>query len=472
MIKLLASPAVCVIDDEKAEYDVILGALNRLCVPAHHIKGTDLNQLPSEPFRGVRLVFQDLHLGGEVGKNAASRAANFFLKTVHPESAPVVVVIWSKHTDEHVELDKDVPVDDQPTVSDFFKSEVLAADAAYKSRLIFIEMKKPQLSDRPADPNEWVNNLVTEIETKLSHAPATSLLWEWEHTVRAAAAKVVDQLVSFSTAGIPNEIAHDEGMKTLLGCLASAQSEGDFDVQTAPRHIASALAQLLSDQLDHDTPSPRFLAHGEWLSNEMKLDSAVSASLNGLLMTAESNSDGTTYAPGNVYLIKDEELFRRLFSAKFGDLRHDCFNPLQPNTDDEEEKREKRKSNEAVKRTWKIATKPVLIELSPVCDVAHKGKRMTASLVAGLIAPASYEPYVKRTGAFQALPIFTLRQAGGGLLENAEVILVISSKYRATLPCKNEDENLERWFRIRELPTASMRTWLANQIARIGFVSL
>lgn len=467
MISLLASPSVCVIDDEKEEYEVILGALNQLRVPAHHIKGTDVNELPDEPFRSVRLVFQDLHLGGEIGKNAASRAANFFTKTVHPESAPVVVVIWSKHTDERVANEE--PEDDQPTVSDLFREEVLASSDAYKSRLIFIEMKKPRPGDRP-EYEVWISELVAEINLKLSNVPATSLLWEWEQTVKAAAAKVVDQLVSFSscTNGAPET---DDGMKVLLSCLASAHSEGDLDVQTAPRHIASALSQLLSDQLEHSTSSSRFSAHGEWLAIKQTLEPTVAASLNSLLMTSESNTDGTAYAPGCVYRIQGEELFTRLFGEKLGSLKHDCFYPLPPNSD--EDAAEKKKSNAVAKEEWKKFAVPVLVELSPVCDVAHKGKRTTASLVAGLVAPASMEPYVKRTGAFHALPIFTLRQAGGTLAANTEVIVVISSKYRTTLPSKaEEDGGLERWFRIRELPTASIRTWLASQIARIGFVSL
>ena len=466
MISLLASPSVCVIDDEKEEYEVILGALNRLCVPAHHIKGTDLNELPAEPFRGVRLVFQDLHLGGEIGKTAASRAANFFTKTVHPESAPVVVVIWSKHTDELVASEE--PEDDQPTVSDLFKEGVLASDDAYKSRLIFIEMKKPQPGDRP-ESEVWISELVTEINLKLSNAPATSLLWEWEQTVKAAAAKVVDQLVSFSSCPISTP-AQDEGMKVLLSCLASAHSEGDLDTQTAPRHVASALSQLLSDQLEHNSPSSRFLTHGEWLKNRHTLNPAVGASLNGLLMTSESNTDGTAYAPGEVYRIQDEALFTHLFDEKIGILKYECFNPLQANS--EEEAEEKRKRNDAAKREWNKCTEPVFVELSPVCDVAHKGKRTTATLVAGLVAPASFEQYVKRTGAFHALPIFTLRQAGGTLAANTEVIVVINSKYRTALPSKTEEGSLARWFRIRELPTASIRTWLASQIARVGFVSL
>lgn len=466
MISLLASPSVCVIDDEKDEYEVILGALNKLRVPAHHIKGIDVNELPEVPFRSVRLVFQDLHLGGEVGKNAASRAANFFTKTVHPESAPVVVVIWSKHTDELVANEE--PEDDQPTVSDLFREEVLASDDAYKSRLIFIEMKKPQPGDRP-ESDVWISELVTEINLKLSNVPATSLLWEWEQTVKAAAAKVVDQLVSFSSCPIGTPV-QDEGMKVLLSCLASAHSEGDLDSQTAPRHIASALSQLLSDQLEHNTPSNRFLMHGEWLKDKHTLDPAVGVSLNGLLMTSESSIDGTAYAPGSVYRIQGEELFTRLFGEKLGSLKHDCFNPLPPISD--EDAAEKKKSNQAAKEEWKKCVEPVFVELSPVCDVAHKGKRTTATLVAGLVAPASMEPYVKRTGAFHVLPIFTLRQAGGTLAANSKVIVVISSKYRTTLPSKTEDGGLVRWFRIRELPTASIRTWLASQIARIGFVSL
>lgn len=467
MISLLATPSVCVIDDEREEYEVILGALNRLRVPAHHIKGTDVDELPDEPFRSVRLVFQDLHLGGEMGKNAASRAANFFTKTVHYESAPVVVVIWSKHTDESVATDGE-PEDDQPTVSDLFKEAVLASSDAYKSRLIFIEMKKPQPGDRP-DNEAWINELVAEINSKLSGAPAASLLWEWEQTVKAAAAKVIDQLVSFSTPCPNDATLKDDDIRALLSCLAAAHSEGDLDVQTAPRHIASALSQLLSDQLEHNTLSCRFLAHGEWLVNKETLDPPVAACLNGLLITSESNTDGTAFAPGNVYRIKNEEFFTGLFDQTFGALKHDGFNPLQPKS--EEEKEEKRKSNAASKKKWKESAEPVFVEVSPVCDVAQ-GKRTTATLVAGLVVPATLEPYVKRQGAFHALPIFTLRQAGEILADNTEVILVISSKYRTTLPCKTEHESLARWFRIRELPTASIRTWLASQIGRIGFVSL
>lgn len=469
MIELLASPSVCVIDDEEEEYEVILGALNRLGVPAHHIKGTDLGELPGEPFRSVRLVFQDLHLDGAIGKTAASRAANFFLKTVHPESAPVVVVIWSKHVDERVVAEGE-PEEDQPTVSDLFKAEVLGANDAYKSRLIFIEMKKPQPGERPAESVEWTDQLTEEIKTKLESAPATSLLWEWESLVKAAAARVIEQLVSFSASASSGTMSQDEGMKALLGTLASAQAEGDMDNQTAPRHVAGALSQLLADQLDHETLSSQFSAHGEWLSQMKSPLPATAASLNGLLVTAECNTDGTAYAPGTVYQVHDEFLFKALFDEKFGALKYECFNPLQAKAGESPE--DIKIKNDEAKDEWKNHAVPVFVELSPVCDVAQRGKRNAATLVAGLVVPDRFAPYIKSTGAFHVMPIFSLRKAGGGLAVGDKVVVVICSKFRATLPSKTEGAGLERWFRFRELPTAAMRTWLASQIARIGFVSL
>ena len=104
MISFLVSPTVCVIDDEQEEYAVILKALNRLHLPAVHISGTSIDELPPQPFRGMRLVFQDLHLGGETGKTAASKAANYFTRIVPSNSAPVIGVAQAVLADHRVEF--------------------------------------------------------------------------------------------------------------------------------------------------------------------------------------------------------------------------------------------------------------------------------------------------------------------------------------------------------------------------------
>jgi hypothetical protein len=97
MINQLASPSVCVVDDDPTEFMPILAALNDLYVSCIHILGNEIASLPARPFKRLQLVFLDLHLNNSVGKNAASHTANVFTKLVSTETAPIVVVIWSKY---------------------------------------------------------------------------------------------------------------------------------------------------------------------------------------------------------------------------------------------------------------------------------------------------------------------------------------------------------------------------------------
>jgi hypothetical protein len=124
MIKQLASPSVCVIDDEEEEYRPILAALNEMFVSCVHILGNSLEGLPPQPFKRVQLTFVDLHLSGTVGKDAASHTANVFTKVMSPDTAPIVVVIWSKYAKDLVAQDG-VPPEDQDTEAELFKKTLL-----------------------------------------------------------------------------------------------------------------------------------------------------------------------------------------------------------------------------------------------------------------------------------------------------------------------------------------------------------
>ena len=121
MIETLAKPSVCVIDENENDYRPILDALNGLYIGSIHIKGDTTEGLPKKPFQELRLVFTDLYLAsGAVGKDMASHTANIFRKIVSPDTAPVIVVIWSKHAGE--KIDDGTPPDDQPTEADLFES--------------------------------------------------------------------------------------------------------------------------------------------------------------------------------------------------------------------------------------------------------------------------------------------------------------------------------------------------------------
>jgi hypothetical protein len=135
MISQLASPSVCVIDDEKTDYEPILASLNSLFVSSVHLNGST-DSLPPQPFDKVRLVFLDLHLSGTIGKDAASYTANYFRKSVSTDTAPIVVVIWSKYAADKVPVDG-VPTEDQDTEAQLFERTLLDAEPKFKGRLLF-----------------------------------------------------------------------------------------------------------------------------------------------------------------------------------------------------------------------------------------------------------------------------------------------------------------------------------------------
>src|SRR5258708_7058355 len=97
MIPRLASPSVCVIDDEEEDYVPILDALMTLGLGCVHVRGRNGDPLPPKPFEGLRLVFVDLHLSGQVVKSAASHTAQVVKAVVSAASGPVLIVIWSKY---------------------------------------------------------------------------------------------------------------------------------------------------------------------------------------------------------------------------------------------------------------------------------------------------------------------------------------------------------------------------------------
>ena len=157
MIELLASPSVCIVDDEPEDFGPIVGALNELFVGAVHLDGT-IENLPNTPFDRLKLVFLDLHLSGSVGKDAASYTANAFTKIVSTETAPLIVVIWSKYAKDLVDTDG-LPPNDQETEVELFKRTLIEAEPKYSERIVFVEMSKPSVEDRGSN---WIKKLKAE----------------------------------------------------------------------------------------------------------------------------------------------------------------------------------------------------------------------------------------------------------------------------------------------------------------------
>jgi hypothetical protein len=445
MINQLASPSVCVVDDDPTEFRPILAALNNLYISCIHIPGNEIAALPPKPFKRLQLVFLDLHLNNSVGKNAASHTANVFTRLVSTETAPIVVVIWSKYAQVLDEGDE--------TAAELFKTTLFGAEPGYKGKLIFVEMPKPMPDARPED---WTGELRTEIEKALAGQAPVELLWTWDSMVQDACLDVAKGLTRVAAASAQQAgIELTAGLQDAMQRLARAQGEGDLTSVTAPRHLMTVLAQLLMDQLDAFNATD-LTAHGGWLATEplRAAPNGFAARMNGLLLTAAVFPDIAPLMPGTVYRLSDVSRFGDLFGHDLVSFMSVCTS-LKPTQE---------KWQDWLKDTW-----PVLIEISPACDVAQNN-RVNTLLIGGLIAPAVLSTHRKPNGeSFACLPLINLRWSAPDFPEQ-DAALIFCYRYKVAGPLETLPDYIEPWFRLREMPTAALRAAHASHSARIGYV--
>lgn len=456
MIPRLASPSVCVIDDEPQDYEPILNALLRLGIGCVHIKGDDSSPLPPAPFKGLRVVFVDLHLtAASIGKTTASHTANVVLKVISPESAPILMVIWSKHSDEKVE-DAELPPDDQPTQADLFVQTLNEAEPRFRDRLIITKMPKPKVGDRSANPEQWVASVQSDIEAALKEFPACDLLWSWEALVRDAEISIAEEITNVALKGSASEEHQglDEQLKLVFRVLAKEQGGPDCSRSTVARHLTTVLAQLLGDHLEHLDSVESLNPHADWLCDHAGLPKSIpfAAQLNGTLLTAAVSSHSRAFVPGTVYFISDVEKFEQLFGLPDQEFLTSFF-----------------QAKKSAIENWEKKIARVAVEISPACDF-HQDTRRQALVIAGLVVHAEGRSSVKRADGIEILPTFSLRWKDENSV--SDVFLTVCSRYKLSLPHGVEPDWLVPWFRLRELPTASLRNWHASHASRVGYISL
>jgi hypothetical protein len=436
----------------------------KLGIGCIHIHGDLASPLPPQPFKGLRIVFTDLYLSaGSLGRTAAAHTANVFKTVVSADTAPVLVVIWSKHTTERGDDESNLPPDDQPTAATLFKDALLEAQPLFRGRLIFTEMAKPKPRDRPED-TEWIINLQSGIKTKFEEFPACDVLWAWESLVRNAGISISEEITAVALqlgaiAASAGKVSPslDENIKVVFRQLTKEQGGPDCSSSSASRHLAAVLAQLIVDQVEHSDSLEALHEHGAWLCEQEGLEYPVpfASQLNGMLLTAAISGSGRPFVPGTIYRINDVNKFEDFFSLTSDDFIASFYKEAKKSWTSDE---------------WKSQVTLVAIEISPACDF-HKGMRRQAFLIAGLMVPAAGRQNAKRADSFEPLPTFNLRWPINGKHES-DVFLTFCCRYKLTMNHTKEPEWLVPWFRLRELPTASLRNWHASHSARVGYVAL
>jgi hypothetical protein len=218
----------------------------------------------------------------------------------------------------------------------------------------------------------------------------------------------------------------------------------------------TVLTQLLVDQLDH-VDAQTLSAHGEWLAGAAAAAAVdgFAARMNGLLLTAALQPDSSPFLPGTVYRVIDNTKFPASFGGEVSSMLGQCC--------DRGPESNKRKE-------WLQEARAVLIEISPACDVAQKS-RVNALLIGGVIIPSRLANAKKTGDAFASLPTLFLRWAAVDFPEQ-DASLVFCLRYKLAVPVAAKLDWIEPWFRLREMPTASVRALHSGHSARIGYVTM
>jgi hypothetical protein len=364
MIPQFGSPSVCVIDDEAADYEPMLIALMRQGIAAVHIRGMDEESTPTQPFKGIRLVLMDLHLGSSTSqKDHASHTASVLRRTVSPEHGPVLVVIWSKFADEAVPASEfaAAPEEDQPDLADLFEKTLLEAEPKFADVAIFTRMRKPQASQR--EETNWIDQLRCDLLQVLAGYPALAFLWTWESRVRESSHAVLGEVVTLSkSTSLPGAMNLDCQAQQLFRVLATEQGGEGLTGEAYRLHLSLLLSQILSDHLEHSVEVGSTNEPAPWAPTQAGLPQLAlfAAKVNSALLASSAWDNAPPFQPGTIYLVKDEVKFAEVFGIEVDQFYSDCSSKL---------------SVEARRSSWKAQVVPILIELSPVSAGARNRPR-------------------------------------------------------------------------------------------------
>ncbi len=400
------------------------------------------------PLPGLRMVFVDMHLGTAGDANqVAAHTANVFSRVVAPDGGPVLVVFWTKHTEEYITA---------------FKARLFGKWSSFLGRLVFARMDKPQAST-DIDPRK----LEADVREQLSEHHPLDLVWEWEQAVHDAASDTMSALAKLAAERGGIVITDDEptmagkvqnAYKFLLRLLLDASAGRNAIEESALKNLHGGLTPLHNDRLEHSS-SIVGKSSAHLLLNEEKPNptAAESAAINSMLLVAPVDADTTELGPGSLYTFAELAMFKGAFGQEWATVAEKILDPFKIKPVDQP--------------TIIDQCRPVLAEVSADCDYAQQ-KRPVARLVAGVLVPSALAKELKNREQFRSADY--LRYGTAVRLQNPEGdwLPIFISQFVFSL----SPTTLPTWFqpvgRLRLGPLAELRHWLAFHTTRPGYLKV
>ena len=427
---------VVVVDEDRDEALLLLSALGKAKIGAVYFQGTEMDQLPDEPLRGIRLVFLDLKLlPVPEPENYLPHTVNVLRQTVSFGSNTTGIICWTKQPDDVKMLKAELR--NQQLVPAFL--------TAIENKLQICEEQN-------------IQEVVRQVEQATNQMNGWRLLQQWEEVAHDAATGTSDSLLALSE--------DDPELLRILGAVCKGAAEANVSEQTAMEALHVGLNAILSDETEELTGDLNNRILSESLVTAVRqlrrnpLSLQQRALLNKVLLTTRPNGaqPGAVFAQSHWQgdepfpFAMDDNQIRGFLKEVFPDRQND----------------------DVFIRPVAESAVPCIVEVTPACDFAQ-GKCDHARYLGGVLIecpgdeerqrsrtlPASSRIYAKE------LPF---KQSRSEQLDGSFKLIVNARKLGVIGFDKLEMQ--ESVFRLRPSVMADVRTWLGSHVARPGIISV
>ena len=240
---IFTPPRFVVVDDNPKHLDAILNVFQGLGSPCLGVTYDPDKDLDKTNFKGVRVLFLDLHLIDHTpttdDKQHFGLIAKLLEDNISANGGPFVLVVWTAYPCA-VEQLKDYL--DEPKSIDSAKpyARPLAVVGLPKDQFIARDTGMPLVGKADA--------LRKEVAAKVKDVPQLAALLSWEVDVQAAAGETLATLMALVPAENQCSANFADGLGGVLGRLADAAA-GKHAAANPRAAVTSVLAPILADRI-------------------------------------------------------------------------------------------------------------------------------------------------------------------------------------------------------------------------------
>lgn len=391
---------VLVIDDNYNEALPLIKLLSKIEVPHMYFSGKR-DELPENPFNGIRVVFLDLQLTTSLEpKTVKSSVLGVMKKLIHPNNGPFIIILWSTNETNFKEIIENhlkqnglspeyvLPLDkgEYFEKDDYLEKEFRAVAEKHideDSKNIINDLCMFLFEKGCFDKSIANSNALKDIENKLKEqleeADLFSLFVLWENTISRAKTNTVNELYS----QIPNTVDSNKRLGAMLHTMAYYQLEQAIDDMDKKEEEANGEEKTEIIKENTETKfctainSLNELCLGNILDESNKLDQSM---ITDLKISRENLIDRGM----NKEKLNSLIMTRKVQPNKFpGNIYNDKSKLFQPHNWICGKKTKQVQEN-LEKYNQLDIHKHIVLEISPKCDVAQK-RRFNLRIIPGII---------------------------------------------------------------------------------------